>query len=79
MLFQGDVRIVLGVGVQQLAQAVVWVQTLGGPAAVGADDADRRVRQIAVHFDRVSDPGVEAGFAQAGDRLLVTRSSTVCS
>lgn len=69
MLIQGDVRVVIGEYVFSAAQAVVWVQTIGPSNAA---DPDRTVRQIAIHFDRVSDPGAEAGFAQAADRLLVT-------
>jgi hypothetical protein len=72
LYLQGDVRIELGKFTFTAAQAVVWVRT-DGPGRFGdADDPDRQVRSIAVQFDRVSDPGAQAGFAQAADRLLVT-------
>ena len=69
MLVQGDVRVVVGEYVFSAAQAVLWVQTIGPGSGA---DPDRAVRQFAIHFDRVSDPGAQAGFAQAADRLLVT-------
>lgn len=77
MLLQGDVRLNIAGNRFTAAQAVVWVQSIGpssrppgsGPDAPGPD---QRIRQIVVQFDRVSDPGAEAGFAHAADRLLVS-------
>lgn len=67
LLIQGDVQAEIGVYRFSAAQAVVWVEQLT------QGEPDRApIRQIAIYFDRVSDPGAEAGFAQAGDRLLVT-------
>lgn len=44
-----------------------------GPEAFGLLTKPAASRhQIAIYFDRVADPGAEAGFAQAADRLLVT-------
>lgn len=72
------------------AQACLWIQQLPDAADVAtpvptAPDAASggdgvaggavRTRQVAIYFDRVSDPGADvgdAGFAQAGDRLLLT-------
>ncbi len=67
LFIQGDVRADIGTYRFSAAQAVVWIEQLT------QGDADRApIRQIAIYFDRVSDPGAEAGFSQAGDRLLVT-------
>lgn len=71
LYLQGDVRIDMGGYTFSAAQAVVWIQTLG-PSGVMSRDTEHRVRQIAVQFDRVADPGAEAGYSQAADRLLVT-------
>lgn len=71
LLLQGDVRVNLGGYTFGAAQAVVWVQTVAA-SQLGGNDPDAKVRQVAVYFDRVSDPGAEAGFSQAADRLLVT-------
>lgn len=71
MLLQGDVRVEIGGYTFSAAQAVAWVQALG-PSEVNPNDPDRRVRQIAIQFDRVSDPTADAAFSQAADRLLVT-------
>jgi hypothetical protein len=57
------------------SNADVTASGFGQPPASSVQalsDTDRQVRQIAVYFDRVSDPGAQAGFAQAADRLLVT-------
>ncbi len=67
LLIQGDVRAEIGAYRFSAAQAVVWVEQL-----TQGDGERAPIRQVAVYFDRVSDPGAEAGFAQAGDRLLVT-------
>lgn len=65
MLLAGDVRVTLGVYEFSAARAVVWLEEIDrtpeGP-----------VHQLAVYFDRVSDPGAEAGISQFGDRLLVS-------
>ena len=71
MYLQGDVKLSLGGYQFTAANAVVWVQVLG-PSTAKPGDTDRRVRQMAIVFDRVGDPGAEAGFSQAADRLLVT-------
>lgn len=73
MFLQGDVLVESGRFKFTAAQAVVWVQTIPGAGGAAAGE-DRGTRQIAISFDRVSDPGAEAGFAQAADRLLVTAS-----
>lgn len=65
LYLQGDVRIELGSYKFTAARAVLWIQrvetTASGP-----------ISQVAICFDRVADPGAEAGFSQAADRLLVT-------
>lgn len=66
VLLQGDVKVEIGVYRFTAVQAQVWIQDVPGGVA------GKPVRQIAVFFDRVQDPGARAGFAQAGDRLLVT-------
>ena len=74
LYLQGDVRIEIGGagGYRFTAvQAVVWMQSIG-QSSVKRDDPDYRLRQFVISFDRVSDPGAQAGFAQAADRLLVT-------
>lgn len=70
LALQGDVRIETGTYRFTAVQAVLWIQTVpdAGPGAVQGPPT----RQVAIYFDRVSDPGAEAGFAQAADRLLVT-------
>ncbi len=72
MYLQGDVSVQLGKYTFTAAQAVVWVRLAGVGGAGPGSDPDRQVREIAIQFDRVSDPGSQAGFAQAADRLLVT-------
>ncbi len=67
LLLEGDVVVRMGLHRFVAARAVVWIQRLADDAAGGAP-----VRQIAVYFDRVSDPGAEAGVGQSADRLLVT-------
>lgn len=61
LLLRGDVDVQLGTYHFTAAQATVWVQRQGAGRS-----------QIAIYFDRVSDPGARAGFSQAADRLLVT-------
>lgn len=85
LLLQGDARVEIGQYQFTASQAVVWIEqieTADVPAvppaasdASGEPAEPRRTYQIAVYFDRVSDPGApagEAGLSQAGDRLLVT-------
>ncbi|HVU63024.1 MAG TPA: hypothetical protein VHC70_03540, partial [Phycisphaerales bacterium] len=73
LLLQGDVTVELDGYRFTSAQAVVWSQIVGAVrTGEAADNGDRQLRQIAVYFDRVADPGAEAGYAQAADRLLVT-------
>jgi hypothetical protein len=63
---RGDVRVAIDTYQFVAAQAGVWLETL--PAEPGKETR----RQVAVYFDRVSDPGAQAGVAQAADRLLLT-------
>jgi hypothetical protein len=76
MVLQGDVTIELAGHRFTSPQAVVWTQTLETPAPafgqVTSDGGDRATRQVSVYFDRVADPGAQAGYSQAADRLLVT-------
>ncbi len=82
LLLQGDVRVQLGGYDFTAAQACAWIQQLPDPPDPAAPriegESSPRTRQIAIYFDRVSDPGGEAGggtgspFVQAGDRLLLT-------
>ncbi|MBC7772564.1 MAG: LPS assembly protein LptD [Pyrinomonadaceae bacterium] len=80
IMLQGDTRVELGQYSFSASQAVVWIEPLAElPAAPGAageaampTDPPRGRYQIAIYFDRVSDPGAPAGLAQSGDRLLVT-------
>lgn len=88
LLIQGDVRVELNTeaGPRRFtaAQACVWIQQLpdaadrATPVPTSPGDAAGgavRTRQVAIYFDRVSDPGADvgaSGFAQAGDRLLLT-------
>ncbi len=68
LLLRGDVRIKLGIYTFAAARASVWVERLEPSRTTpGAF-----INQVAIYFDRVSDPGGEAGVNQAGDRLLVT-------
>lgn len=67
LFLQGDVRAEVGTYSFSAAQAVVWIEHLSD-----GDGTGKPVRQVAIYFDRVSDPGAQAGFAQAADRLLVT-------
>ncbi len=76
LMLQGDVHIELAGYRFTAAQAVIWSQNISSAATGGfgnpAPDDERQVRQISVYFDRVSDPGAQAGYSQAADRLLVT-------
>ncbi|MBX3406803.1 MAG: LPS assembly protein LptD [Phycisphaeraceae bacterium] len=67
LFLQGDVRAEVGTYTFSAAQAVVWIEHLADGEANSPP-----VRQVAIYFDRVADPGAQAGFAQAADRLLVT-------
>ncbi len=64
----GDAEVTLGDVRFSAARAVVWIEQLGPSPA----DPKRSLHQVAVYFDRVSDPTASAGTAAAGDRLLVT-------
>jgi hypothetical protein len=66
VFLEGDVRVEIGVYAFTAVRAHVWIEDLG------VDASGKATRQVAVFFDRVQDPGARAGFAQAGDRLLVT-------
>jgi hypothetical protein len=66
LYLQGDVRVDFGVYRFSAVQATVWIEHV----STSADGKDQH--QIAIYFDRVSDPGAQAGFALSGDRLLVT-------
>lgn len=83
LMLQGDARVELGQYTFTASQAVVWIEPLAevptrpaAPNATGAapapTDPPKARYQIAIYFDRVSDPGAPAGLAQSGDRLLVT-------
>lgn len=67
LFIRGDVRAEVGTYSFSAAQAVVWIEHLAD-----GDATTPPVRQVAIYFDRVADPGAQAGFAQAADRLLVT-------
>lgn len=66
LYLQGDVRVEFGMYRFTAVQATVWIERIGATAE------GKGVHQIAIYFDRVSDPGAQAGFSQSGDRLLVT-------
>ncbi len=68
LLLRGDARVDVGLYRFTASQAVVWIQRLGDSPT----DPQKGLYQIAIYFDRVSDPGAQAGISQAGDRLLVT-------
>ncbi|MBC7835472.1 MAG: LPS assembly protein LptD, partial [Phycisphaerales bacterium] len=68
VLLSGDVQVKLGVYEFSAARATVWLEELG----VTEHDENISVYQVAVFFDRVSDPVGEAGISQHGDRLLAT-------
>lgn len=68
LYLQGDVRVEFGIYSFTAVQATVWID----PISLGTPEGAKPTYQVAVYFDRVSDPGAQAGFAQAGDRLLVT-------
>lgn len=70
-LLAGDVEITLGGSRFTAARAVVWIESLGSSPATRTRPA-MPMFQVAVYFDRVSDPAAEAGSSAAGDRLLVT-------
>jgi hypothetical protein len=73
LLLEGDVTVRLGLYRFVAARAVAWIQqTPEAGGAAGGEDGAAVTRQIAVYFDRVSDPGAEAGVGQTADRLLVT-------
>jgi hypothetical protein len=66
LYLQGDVRVEFGVYRFSAVQASVWIER------IGTSTGGKGIHEVAIFFDRVSDPGAQAGFAQAGDRLLVT-------
>ncbi len=66
LLLRGDVRVRVGLSTFAAARASAWIERLD-PAPDGSE-----LHQIAVYFDRVSDPAGQVGVTQAGDRLMVT-------
>ncbi|MBX3386537.1 MAG: LPS assembly protein LptD [Phycisphaeraceae bacterium] len=57
----------------RIVAADAEAQSALGPEALGMHARPPASRyQVAIFFDRVADPGAEAGFAQAADRLLIT-------
>lgn len=68
VLLEGDVRVGLGVYRFTAARAVVWIERLEPSRSAPGEF----LQQVAIYFDRVSDPAAQAGSSQAGDRLLVT-------
>ena len=71
LLLRGDVRVDIAGTPFSAARAAVWIEELGPSKAMPNNPAARQW-QIAVYFDRVSDPAAEVGALQAADRLLVT-------
>ncbi|CAN5708634.1 hypothetical protein BH11PLA1_BH11PLA1_09260 [soil metagenome] len=67
MLLQGDVRVQIGINRFAAARAVAWLERLED-----ASPTRRPLYQLAIYFDRLGDPGNEAGSRQSGDRLLLT-------
>ncbi|HYE03556.1 MAG TPA: hypothetical protein VD963_10020, partial [Phycisphaerales bacterium] len=63
LVLWGDVRVTLGIFEFAAARAVVWVERIG----VAEHDQSLDVYQVAVYFDRLSDPVAEAGIAQHAD------------
>jgi len=82
VMLRGDAKVSIGDHHFTAAQAVIWIEQLPDAAdarlvseVAPGGEGSTRTRQIAVYFDRVSDPGgdvASGGFSQAGDRLLVT-------
>ncbi|MGD9688853.1 MAG: LPS assembly protein LptD [Phycisphaerales bacterium] len=68
LLLRGDVRVTLGISSFAAARAVVWLERIG-PSTLNPGGS---VFQVAVYFDRVSDPGSHSGLSPSGDRLMVT-------
>jgi len=73
MFLRKDVRVQVGSRRLSAARAVVWVERIDDN---GGEADERSLYQVAVYFDRVSDPSAAAGGAGgaggAGDRLLMT-------
>ncbi|MFN7021639.1 MAG: hypothetical protein ACK4WH_09965 [Phycisphaerales bacterium] len=78
VLLRGDARVSFAGHEFSAAQASVWIEQVPDAAdarPANPDDPGERTRQIAIYFDRVSDPGADVGqqgFSQSADRLLVT-------
>jgi hypothetical protein len=70
VFLRGDVNVQVGIYHFSASQATVWIQAL--PSDPNAPPEASPLHQVAIFFDRVSDPGAQAGFSQSGDRLLVT-------
>ena len=67
-LLEGDVRVKLGIYTFAAARAIVWIERLEPSKTTPGEF----LQQVAIYFDRVSDPAAQAGSSQSGDRLLVT-------
>ncbi|MBL8746099.1 MAG: hypothetical protein JNK58_07060 [Phycisphaerae bacterium] len=64
VLLDRDVRVSIGAYSFRAGKATVWLE----PIRLDGRDAE----QVAVYFDRVSDPSGAVGLSQQADRLLVT-------
>lgn len=67
LLLEGDVAISIGSYAFSAPHAVVWINRL--PSQEGL------INQIAIYFDKVTDPARQAGSGISGGQLLVTASS----
>lgn len=65
---RGDVEITLAYARFRAARAVVWIEPLEESTAHPGE----WVHQVAVYFDRLSDPAGEPGITPSADRMLVT-------
>ncbi|MBL8991140.1 MAG: hypothetical protein JNJ48_06120, partial [Phycisphaerae bacterium] len=65
---RGDVEITLAYARFRAARAVVWIE----PLEESVVHPGQWIQQVAVYFDRLSDPAGEPGIAPSADRILVT-------
>ncbi|MDP1660634.1 MAG: hypothetical protein Q8L55_01855 [Phycisphaerales bacterium] len=68
MFLRGDVRLQIGSRRLTASRAVVWAERIDD----GSAPDDKALYQIAVYFDRVSNPLGSTGSGASGDRLLMT-------
>lgn len=68
LYLRGDVSVTLAYAHMRAARAVVWVEPLEESRA----NPGHWVQQVAIYFDRLSDPAGDAGLAPSADRILVT-------